>query len=194
MSDTLAPAANGVTASSVNDDVLYEVVDGQFVELEPMGAYQTRIAFVLATQIEVFSRSRALGRAVTEMLFALNEDYSLKRRPDVAFVSYDRWPSDRRIPETEAWDVVPNLAVEVVSPTNDFNEVVRKVAEYLDAGVDLVWVVVSSLKQVYVYQSDTDIRVLKQADQLDSGRVLPEFRFSVAELFEETQAAPANND
>jgi Uma2 family endonuclease len=185
MPDTLVPVANEATAPVVSGDVLYEVVRGQVVELEPMGAYQIRIAFVLANQIENFAKSGNFGRAVTEMLFVLDVETTLRRRPDVAFVSFERWPRDRRIPETEAWDVVPNLAVEVVSPTNDFDEVLQKVSEYFEAGVELVWVVIPSRKQVYVYRSETDLRVLTLSDHLDGENVLSGFSFSVAELLEE---------
>ena len=51
------------------------------------------------------------------MLFDLTP-VQRQRRPDVAFVSYNRWPRQRRVPRTEAWEVVPNLVVEVVSPTD----------------------------------------------------------------------------
>jgi Uma2 family endonuclease len=81
------------------------------------------------------------------------------------------------------------LAVEVVSPTNDFDEVLQKVSEYFAAGVGLVWVVIPSRRQVYVYHSETDLRVLPLPDQLDGEDVLPGFRFSVAELFEETETS-----
>lgn len=189
MSETLAPAANQIAATPLNGEVLYEVIGGQVVELEPTGAYQIRIAFVLANQIENFAKSGNLGRAVTEMLFLLSEETDLRRRPDVAFVSFHRWPRERRIPESEAWDVTPDLAVEVVSPTNDFDEVLQKVSEYFAAGVGLVWVVIPSRKQVYVYHSETELRVLPLSDHLDGEDVLPGFRFSVADLFEETETS-----
>ncbi len=193
MSETLAPVANEIAAPLPGGDVLYEVVGGQVVELEPMGAYQIRIASILLSQLEVFARTENLGRAVAEMLFVLNAETDFKRRPDVAFVSFHRWPRERQIPESEAWDVTPDLAVEVVSPTNDFDEVLQKVSEYFAAGVGLVWVVIPSRRQVYVYHSETDLRVLPLSDHLDGEDVLPGFRFSVAELFEETETSETAN-
>lgn len=194
MSETLAPIANEIAATVPTGDVIYEVVGGQVVELEPMGAYQIRIASILLSQLEVFARTENLGRAVGEMLFVLDAETDLKRRPDVAFVSFQRWPRDRRVPESEAWDVIPDLAIEVVSPTNDFDEVLRKVSEYFAAGVALVWVVIPSRKQIYVYHSETDVRVLPLADQLDGENVLPGFRFSVAEVFEETATTETRSE
>jgi len=62
------------------------------------------------------------------MLFDLGATIQRKRRPDVAFVSYDRWPQQQRVPHTEAWEVVPNLAVEVVSRTDRADDLMNKVA------------------------------------------------------------------
>ena len=103
------------TALAPDDDLFYEVVDEKIVELAPMGAYEIRLASVLQAHLEIFASQHQLGRAVQEMLFDLGPTVRRKRRPDVAFVSYERWPRQRRVPRAEAWDVVPNLAVEVVS-------------------------------------------------------------------------------
>ena len=139
MESTSSTTNAGIILAS-SDDLLYEAVDGQVVELAPMGAYDIRIATVLAMYLETFARQHQLGRAVQEMLFDLTATVPRKRRPDVAFVSYDRWPRQRRVPRTEAWEVVPNLVVEVVSPTDRVDDLVDKVAEYFRAGVECVWV------------------------------------------------------
>ena len=108
-----------------------------------------------------------------------------KRRPDVAFVSYDRWPRQRRIPRAEAWDVVPNLVVEVISPSDRGNDIVDKVAEYFRAGVACVWVIFPSQEQGYVYTSPTQVRILTRPDELHGEPVLPHFRLSLVSLFDE---------
>ena len=77
----------------------------------------------------------------TEMLFVLDAEHNLRRRPDVAFVSTARWPLDRALPETGDWDVVPDLAVEVISPNDVFKDVLAKVREYFHYGVQVVWVI-----------------------------------------------------
>jgi Uma2 family endonuclease len=175
------------TALPIEGDVLYEVVNGQIVEQEPMGAYEVWIASVLHASVHSFSRRHKLGRAVSEMLFDLKLAVSRKRRPDVAFVSYDRWPSDRQVPRTEAWEVVPNLAVEIISPTNPADDVVDKVAEYFQAGVEMVWIIFPSQHQVYAYTSPTDVRIIPRGGQLSGDPVLPGFVLSLADLFEERE-------
>ena len=164
-------------------DALYEVVNGERVELA-VGAYEIDIAAELLGYLRPFARTRKLGRAVAEMLFLLAA-VGTKRRPDVAFVSYARWPRERRIPPGDTWDVVPDLAVEVVSPSNTVEEILAKIREYFQAGVRRVWVICPTEGQVYVYQSPTQNHILTLRDQLDGEDILPEFRLAVAALLGE---------
>lgn len=172
-----------------DDDALYEVVDGQRVELAPMGAYEVRIATILAARLETFAHQHRLGRAGQEMLFDFTAALQRKRRPDVAFVSFDRWPQQRRIPRAEAWQVVPNLVVEVVSPSDKAEHVMTKVAEYFQVGVERVWVIWPAQEHVYVYESPTSVRILSHADTLHGEPVLPQFQLPVAVLFDDIEAA-----
>jgi Uma2 family endonuclease len=165
-------------------DTLSAVVTGQRVELPPMGAFETNLASELLAQLGSFARRNRLGRAVAEMLFLLAV-VGTKRRPDVAFVSYGRWPRERRVPRAETWDVVPELAVEVVSLTNTAEEILAKIREYFRAGVQRVWVVYPAEELVYVYQSPTENRILSRKDELDGEEILPGFHLPVAELFGE---------
>jgi Uma2 family endonuclease len=172
-----------------DDDIGYEIVNGQRVESPPMSADAT----VLASQLIIFAGpgARSVGRFATETLFVLDDENDLQRRPDIAFVSYQRWPKGRPVPSTSAWDVIPNLAVEVVSPTNLANEIVNKVHEYFRCGVEQVWVVYPVVEQVYVYTSPKAVRILGRDDELDGGALLPGFRLPLAELFERPEEAPA---
>ena len=65
-----------------------------------------------------FARANRLGQVFTEMLFRINFANDLQRRPDVAFVSHARWPFNRRPPRGPVWDMVPDLAIEVISESN----------------------------------------------------------------------------
>jgi Uma2 family endonuclease len=165
-------------------DALYEVVDGQRKELPPMGAPEVNIACILVSFLNTFGRGNNLGRAESEMLFNL-PPLTKQRRPDVAFVSYQRWPKAVPIPHGNAWDVVPELVVEVISPTDTLIEVMAKVREYFQVGVQLVWLVLPEERLVYVYTSRTQIHVLTEAEALDGGTVVPGFQMPVAQLFEE---------
>jgi len=170
---------------SPDDDVLYEVVDDQVVELAPMGAYEVWLATALTEALRRFARQHHLGRAVQVMLFDFGAAMQRKRRPDVAFVSYERWPPQQRVPRTEAWSVVPNLAVEVVSPTDRADDLMNKINEYFGAGVERVWVVFPAQEHVYIYESPTTVRILTRADAVHGEPILPHFRLPLAAFFDD---------
>jgi Uma2 family endonuclease len=166
-------------------DILYEVVDGQIVETPPMGSYECDIANFLAEVMNQAARKRRLGRAFIEVLFLIDVDGNLKRRPDLAFVSSAKWPFGKRVPEGEAWEMAPDLAVEVVSKTNGAEEIVEKVGEYFRAGVSLVWVIYPRARQIYVYTSPIDVCILSESADLDGGELVPGFRLPLIRLFED---------
>ncbi len=168
----------------VPDDILYEVVDGKIVEKE-MGARQAEIAGILAQYLGTFARTHRLGRALIEFIFQIDQAKNLQRRPDVAFVAHARWAVHRRVPDVAVWDMVPDLAIEVVSPSNTADDVQGKIHEYFEAGVNRVWVVYPAQKEVYVYASPARIQVLQLGEELDGGDLVPGFRLPLAALFED---------
>jgi Uma2 family endonuclease len=168
----------------VADDILYEVVDGKIVE-KTLGASELEIAALLVEFLGPFARAHRLGRVLGEMIFRIDQGKNLQRRPDVAFVSHTRWPVRRRVPSVAVWDMVPDLAVEVVSPSNTADQVQEKVHEYFTAGVSAVWVVYPRQQEVFVYASPTRIQVLQLGDELDGGSLVPGFRLPLSALFED---------
>lgn len=161
----------------------YEVVGGQIVEKPAMGAFESLLASLLWRWMAPHVDENQLGRVVCEALFLLDPALKLKRRPDLAFVSTQRWPLRRRVPRTETWEVVPDLAVEVVSLTNGAEQVASKIEEYFRAGVRQVWVVYPGISKVYLYDTPTSVRILQVGDDLDGGSVLPGFRLALEDLF-----------
>lgn len=172
----------------VDDDGHYETVDGVRVELPPMSANSAVWAARLAHQLTTYGVAAGLGEAYPEVLFKLPLDRDRNRKPDVAFVPYSRWARDRPVPDTNGWAVLPDLCVEVVSPTDRAEELAEKVAEYFEAGVRLVWVAYPRLQRVYVFESADRARVLGRADALDGGPVLPGFTLALSGLFPDPAA------
>jgi Uma2 family endonuclease len=160
-----------------------EVIDGQLVEMPPMGTESVWVVSRIQNRLGWFVEDRGLGSVVGEMLFTLRESPLLRRRPDVAFVSADRWALDRPIPRDNGWEVVPDLAVEVVSPTDPIEDVMDRIHDFLAAGSSRVWLVQPKRRQVYVYDGPGSIRVLGEGDELDGEPVLPGFRCPVASIF-----------
>ena len=170
-----------------SDDDLYEIVDGQRIETPSLSAYAVKVASRLIRKLGAFADDQRLGEVVGEMLFRLplKGNLSRDRRPDLAFVSYQTWPSDRPQPTRDnAWHVVPELAGEVVSPMDLSEEQQRKVLKYFEAGVQLVRVVYPELRLVHMHEAPDRIRVIRETGTLDGGEVLPGFQLPLNRLFD----------
>jgi Uma2 family endonuclease len=109
---------------------------------------------------------------------------NLVRLPDVSFVSWDTFPG-RRIPKEAVPKLAPDLAIEVLSKGNTKGEMARKVREYFESGVRLVWVVDPKKKTLTQYASVRDKSVLGEDDTVEGGDVLPGFSLPLADLFAE---------
>jgi len=181
MATVLEPRTDLVRASR-RDEPLYEIVNGQRVELQPMGILSNLIAARLYAAILSHLRNSQLGVVVMEALLILDEDSNLRRRPDVAFVSVQRWPLDRDVPETGDWAIVPDLAIEVISPHDLYADVVNKVHEYFDHGVGEMWVVEPDTRVVNVYTSPTNVEIRTQGQSLET-TLLPGLTISLIDVF-----------
>ena len=181
---SIASAENGVAMLDL-DEPTYEIIAGEYTELPPMSAREAVLGSKLVTKLSIHVDDYELGRAVNETLFDLRPTIDRLRRPDVAYVSFNRWRKSRLIPRLNAWPVVPDLAVEIISPTNTFEEVLDKMREYFQAGTRLVWFVFSIAQEVYAYTTPTTTRIFTRADDLTADPVLPGFKLPLANLFEE---------
>ena len=161
----------------------YEVVGGQIVEKPAMGVIESLLASLLLRWMANHAHENQLGRVVSETLFLLDPALELKRRPDLAFVSTERWPLRRRVPRTEAWDVVPDLAIEVVSKTNTADQMAEKIEDYFRSGVRQVWVVYPGTRKIYLYDTPTSVKILQVGDDLAGGSVLAGFQLALEVLF-----------
>ena len=116
------------------------------------------------------------------------------RKPDVSFILRDRIPTDG-IPRGMC-KFRPDLAVEVVSPNDTYEEVEEKLADYFDAGVPLIWVVTPKTRTVLVYQADGSRAAARDTDDLTANPVIPGVRIRIADLFpnppEPTADTPAS--
>jgi Uma2 family endonuclease len=164
-------------------DGLYEVIDGHIVE-KTMGAHEYWLAGVIFGKLDRYAEAHPIGQALIEMIFDFRPHIKRERRPDVAFVSFERWAADRCIPWARSWAVIPDLAVEIISLTNSADDVAEKLEEYFQVGVRQVWVVYPRQSKIYVYRSTTAIQVVAPGGELEGGDVLPGFRLPVKDIFE----------
>jgi Uma2 family endonuclease len=139
----------------------------------------------LNTRINVFAGSRGLGEAFVEMLIQVPvpDDEARNRRPDVCFISAMNPTASPEDPAANAWDVVPDLAVEVTSPTDRAEDQREKVQEYLQLGVRCVWVVYPRLRLIDVYELSGLTRTFGPHGVLPGDPVLPGLEIPLDELF-----------
>ncbi len=164
------------------DEVPFEVIDGKVVEQQPMGAKEVRLSNQLAAFILGQMPKPRPGEVFIQMLFSLTPTKgTCDRRPDLAYVPYDRWPS-RQIPD-DAWPMVPALAAEFVTRSNTAFDIRRKVEDYFTAGVTLVWVVYPEQRLIDVFASVKAVQSLDEKDVLTGGEALPWFSLPLKELF-----------
>jgi Uma2 family endonuclease len=165
----------------VGEKRLCELVDGVLVE-KPMGYYESRLAAILIYFLEQFLGQHDLGIVLGES-GTLRLMPGLVRIPDVCFISWERFPN-RELPREPIPDLVPDLAVEVLSESNTPAEMERKLHEYFTAGARLVWYVEPEPPGVRVYTSPDDLRLLNEAETLDGGAVLPGFQLAIRDWFD----------
>lgn len=161
---------------------LFELVDGILVE-KGMSYRESVLAVFLIELLAPFVRQRNLG-IVTGESGMMRLFGGLVRIPDVAFASWGRVPGGS-MPTEPVPHLVPDLVVEVLSPSNTAAEMERKRREYFQAGVGLVWIVNADTRTVAVYTSPENPAVLNQSETLDGGNVLPGFALSLTEYFAE---------
>lgn len=106
------------------------------------------------------------------------------RSPDVAFIRKERLPEGK--PPIGFGESAPDLAIEVLSPSEDLNELLRKVAEYFESGAQQVWVLDPDACRATFYRSPIEVQTLRADDTLEGEELLPEFRCKVRELLGET--------
>jgi Uma2 family endonuclease len=163
-----------------HEDRLCELVDGILVE-KTVGLEESWIAGRLVTLLNLHVEPRNLGLVTgADGMFLLAQ--GLVRIPDVAFVSWDRIPGGE-FPKQPIPHLVPDLTVEVISPSNTRKEMEEKLREYFEKGVRLVWLVRPRARVVDVYTAADQFTRLSVSATLDGADVLPGFSIAVGDLF-----------
>jgi len=164
-----------------HEDRLYELVDGILVE-KTVGFEESCIGMRIGRLLGNFVDPRDLG-VIAGADGTILLDIDLVRIPDVSFVSLGRLPGGK-LPDQPVPALVPDLVVEVISPSNTPKEMDEKLQEYFEKGVRLVWYVRPRSRVVDVYTAPDHFTRLTASMRLDGGDVLPGFSVQVGELFE----------
>ena len=161
-----------------------ELIRGVLCETMAAGVEHGTIAMMtLGPVISQYVRSRRLGRVIgSDSGVWLATDPDTVREPDIAYISAERLPLDVRT--IGYLEVVPELVVEIVSPSDTQREVNDKTRMWLSYGVSIVWEIYPSERAVAVVGSEGPPVILNEDDTLDGGDVLPGFSCPVRDIFD----------
>lgn len=164
------------------DNMRHELIEGELTTMPPTNSEHGVRTFRVTLRLGVFIEKHALGEAFgaeTGFIIARNPD--TVRAPDFAFVCKARIPTGG-IPN-KFFPGAPDLAVEILSPSDSGGDVLEKIEEWLEAGTRLVWVVNPEKKTVTIHAPKRAVTKLRVGDTLDGEDVLPGLRLAVAEIF-----------
>ena len=161
----------------------YELVDGELIMMmSPAGPLHGYLVIKIGAVLHAYVEEKNLGMVFGEQTgFILTRNPDTVRAPDVAFVREDRVPTEGV--GNEYFLGAPDLAVEILSPSNRPSAMRRKTNQYFAAGTQLVWVVDPKRRTIAVHAPNRDPTTLNETDTLDGEDVLPEFRYEIAQFF-----------
>lgn len=169
----------------------FELVDGHLIEVNvnPLSSW---VGGRLHRFLDTYVDAHQLGWAwpADNLYRCFPKNPGKVRKPDVSFIRRERMTAEQMIAGIIA--IAPDLAAEVVSPNDLALEVDEKVADYLEAGVLLVWVVNPLLRTIRIHRADGSIAGLTEREPLSGEDVVPGFSCPVASLFPAEAALPSN--
>jgi len=160
-----------------------ELVEGEIVDMPLPNPIHAAILATLSTELNMYVRDNFTGRVlVGDAPFVIKRDAEGRdtlRGLDIAYVSSERLPG--KLPRSPL-HVAPDLAVEIISPSNKAEDIAKKIEQLLEAGTTLIWIVYPDLQHIVVHTIDVVFK-LKESDLLTGGDVLPGFELRVADIF-----------
>jgi Uma2 family endonuclease len=164
-----------------DDSMRRELIRGELRVMAPAGSEHGRIALMAGGLLLECARKTGGVAHGAETGFLLSSDPDTVRAPDAAYISTERAKHVGRT--AKYWPGAPDLAVEVISPSDSFHEVQEKALEWLQAGTIAVLVLDPPERTATLYRGQGDAHVHRAEDTLDLSDVVPGFRVAVAGLF-----------
>jgi Uma2 family endonuclease len=165
-----------------DDECRYDLIEGELYRMSPASPKHGAVVQRFSTSLGIYLRANPIGEAYgAESGFRLARDPDTVLAPDAAFVRTEKIPPDDQ--QDGFWDVVPDLVVEVISPSDTVRYLVDKVAAYLEAGVSVVLTIDPKRFTVSAHTQDGIARTLQVGDVLELPDILPGFAVPVSEIF-----------
>jgi len=156
----------------------FELINGEIIEKMPAQVHG-RIARTFVAKLSAYFDLNPIGTLEIEVRYRLPDDMLNAVQPDVSVFM------DLTTPAVEQGYVprMPDVAVEIKSPSDTFSLMRDKAAAYLEKGTKLVWLIYSEQRMVEVYAPGVDLKILTERDTLDGGEVLPGFVLAISDIF-----------
>ena len=154
-----------------------ELVDGELVEVPGNNPFHNFLRDYLLFLVRVWLGNRKIGRVISEQEF---DFLGNAHGPDVSYFRADKVPLLDYTKRVQRF--VPDLAVEIASPSNTYDEMIRKKNRYRKAGTAEVWLMSCEGREIAIYSENGD-RILRSGDTIAS-ELLPGFSISVDQLFD----------
>jgi Uma2 family endonuclease len=180
MTTTIKPVTAEELLSMPNSKWL-ELYDGELKTVSPANMRHGNMAVRIAFLLESHVRPRKLGRVFVEGGYVLKRNPDTVLGPDVSFVRESRIPKGK-LPE-KFIEGCPDLAVEIISPTNPRREIEDKMARYMKSGTPLGWLVDPGRETVDVYRANQAPQSLGKGESISGEDVIVDFSCEVAEFF-----------
>ena len=162
------------------DGVCHEISSGELITLPPAKSLHSLILSIVVEVLHFYLKEHPIGRVMPETGYVLSRDPLTVRQPDVSVLSRQRI---RSIDPDSYFEGAPELAIEIVSPSDSAEDLEIKVRQYLQAGAHQVWVLYPKSQDVHVYSPGGSLKVLESHETLEGGSTLPGFAVKVSDLF-----------
>ena len=177
---TTAPLTLEEFAQLPDDGMHHEISEGELITMSGPKSLRTRIIRKGFKAIDTALEKSGYGEAFPEAGYVLARDPLTVRQPDVSVLSTERIQST---PPDDYFEGAPELAVEVVSPSDSAEDLEIKVEQYLQSGAKQVWILYPKTKRLHLFRPGNQLRVLDETQTLDAGELFAGFSMKVADLF-----------
>lgn len=156
--------------------------EGNLIFMSPTGSETGDRNLELAFQIKLWNKQSKLGK-VFDSSTGFKFSNGAVRSPDVSWVAIAQWNSLTKEQRRRFAPINPDFALELMSPTDDLDELQNKMKEYLNCGVKLGWLINPDAKQVEIYRQGKEKEVLHDPKTLSGEAIMPGLTVSLAEIF-----------
>lgn len=171
------------------DEQPFELIDGEVRDVTPTKFQHSKISKRIFSRLLFYETETENGETFFETAFVLEDTSDWVRGariPDVLYIQKERlekYENEIEDGEKKPLILVPDLVVEVISPTDKYTDINTKIDTYLSDGVKLIWIVDPQRKTIAVYDGNDTAKILRVDDNLTGGDVLPEFEILVKDIF-----------